>query len=137
MAQNTGWSLGSLDEARRLSVGGAPPVALGFGRWRPGGYEQQGGQFVRPASAPPVSGFTTRPGMSDAETRQVQAHAGMASQASAPTGPGPNQQAAVNALSGGVPSGWDAAKWNNPNHNTPKYQIGRIAAAGNIQTPEG
>jgi hypothetical protein len=27
---------------------------------------------------------------------------------------------------GAVPAGWDATKWNDPNHQTPKYGVGRI-----------
>jgi hypothetical protein len=32
----------------------------------------------------------------------------------------------VPAQAGAVPPGWDATKWNNPNHQTPKYGVGRI-----------
>lgn len=34
------------------------------------------------------------------------------------------------------PGGWDAAKWHNPNHNTPKYVVGRILA-NYPPTPDG
>ena len=34
------------------------------------------------------------------------------------------------------PSGWDSAKWVNPNHNTPKYVVGRILAKF-PPTPDG
>lgn len=45
----------SLDEARRLSVGDAKPIPLGYGQWVPGGYTKQGNQWVRPFDAPPVT----------------------------------------------------------------------------------
>jgi hypothetical protein len=32
----------------------------------------------------------------------------------------------VPAQAGPVPAGWDATKWNDPNHQTPKYGVGRI-----------
>jgi len=38
-------------DAKQYSVGDEAPVPLGMGQWRPGGYEQQGNQWVRPASA--------------------------------------------------------------------------------------
>jgi len=34
---------------------------------------------------------------------------------------------------GNVLQGWDATKWANPEHNTPKYQAGRILSKYNLQ----
>ncbi len=47
--------------------------------------------------------------------------------------PGPTEASAPATTSApsampAVPAGYDATKWNDPTHNTPKYQIGRIIA---------
>ena len=39
------------EDANRYSVNGERPVALGNSQWRPGGYQQQGTQWVRPPEA--------------------------------------------------------------------------------------
>lgn len=44
--------------------------------------------------------------------------------------------AALPAAAGGAPAGWDHVKWNNPNHRTPKYVIGRILVK-HPHTPAG
>lgn len=37
---------------------------------------------------------------------------------------------------GQAPSGWDQTKWNDPNHQSPKYAVGRIlVAAGDLRNP--
>lgn len=38
---------------------------------------------------------------------------------------------------GNVLSGWDATKWGDPAHQTPKYVVGRIMSEGDTTTEEG